>query len=124
MEKKNLKWKGNDVSLMECVENYGMVYTYDGEDFNGWCADGFDEDGVPNSFAPFWLDNNIIDDYFNDEGVAIAKMCGTTQDKMDYEWKMEALFCYYGSHEFVSGMYKPISKDELIAIIKDNWFGH
>ena len=42
MENNSNKWKGNDVSLSECIENYGMVYTYDGNNFNGWIAD---EDG-------------------------------------------------------------------------------
>ena len=26
MENNSNKWKGNDVSLSECIENYGMVY--------------------------------------------------------------------------------------------------
>ena len=68
MENNSNKWKGNDVSLSECIENYGMVYTYDGNDFNGWIADGVDKDGNITTFAPFWMDNNSIDDYFDKEG--------------------------------------------------------
>ena len=45
MENNSNKWKGNDVSLSECIENYGMVYTYDGNNFNGWIADEIDNDG-------------------------------------------------------------------------------
>ena len=87
MENNSNKWKGNDVSLSECIENYGMVYTYDGNDFNGWIADGVDKDGNITTFAPFWMDNNSIDDYFDKEGDEIANMCGTTPEEMDYEWK-------------------------------------
>ena len=71
MENNSNKWKGNDVSLSECIENYGMVYTYDGNDFNGWIADGVDKDGNITTFAPFWMDNNSIDDYFDKEGMRL-----------------------------------------------------
>ena len=125
MENNSNKWKGNDVSLSECIENYGMVYTYDGNDFNGWIADGVDKDGNITTFAPFWMDNNSIDDYFDKEGDEIANMCGTTPEEMDYEWKMDALMSYYGGYEFVSGMYTPLSKDELVELIKkDGWNGN
>ena len=116
-------WKGNDVSLSVCIEDYGMVYEYDGENFNGYVADSYDENNVPNSFAPFWMDNQSIDDYFADNGEEFAKMCGAKVEDMNYEWKMDALMAYYGSYEFISGMYKPISKDELVEIVKDNWQG-
>ena len=124
MEENKLKWKGYDASLSECIENYGMVYTYDGNDFNGWIADGVDKDGNITTFAPFWMDNNSIDDYFDDEGDEIANMCGTTPEEMDYEWKMDALMSYYGGYEFVGAMYTPLSKDELVDLIKkDGWRG-
>ena len=123
MDKENIKWKGQDISLMESIDEYGMVYQYDGEDFNGYIVDGYDENGIPSSFAPFWMDNQVIDDYFKDDGDAIARMCGTSQDEMDYEWKMDALMAYYGTSEFTSAMYYPISRDELIAKVSDNWFG-
>ena len=48
MENNSNKWKGNDVSLSECIEEYGMVYTYDGYEFNGWIADGVDKDDFYN----------------------------------------------------------------------------
>ena len=78
MKNNGNKWKGNDISLSECIEIYGMVYTYDGNEFNGWIADEIDKDGNITAFAPFWMDNNCIDDYFDDEGDKIADMCGTT----------------------------------------------
>lgn len=125
MEKKTTKWHGNDVSLSESINEYGMVYKYDGEDFNGWIADGYDNDGIPNSFAPFWMDNNCIDDYFKEDGKSIANVCGARVEEMDYEWKMDALIAYYGSYEFISGMYTPKSKEELIALIKEEgWNGN
>lgn len=125
MENNSNKWKGNDVSLSECIENYGMVYTYDGNDFNGWIADSVDENNIPSTFAPFWMDNDSIDDYFDDEGDEIANMCGTTPEEMDYEWKMDALMPYYGRYEFVSGMYSPLSKNELVNLInKEGWSGN
>ena len=118
MENNSNKWKGNDVSLSECIENYGMVYKYDGNEFNGWIADSVDENNIPSTFAPFWMDNDSIDGYFDDEGDEIANMCGTTPEEMDYEWKMDALMSHYGSDEFVSGMYSPLSKNELVELIK------
>ena len=125
MENNSNKWKGNDVSLSECIENYGMVYKYDGNEFNGWIADSVDENNIPSTFAPFWMDNDSIDDYFDDEGDEIANMCGTTPEEMDYEWKMDALMSYYGSYEFVSGMYSPLSKNELVNLInKEGWSGN
>lgn len=125
MENNSNKWKGNDVSLSECIENYGMVYKYDGNEFNGWIADSVDENNIPSTFAPFWMDNNSIDDYFDDEGDEIANMCGTTPEEMDYEWKMDALMSYYGRYEFVSGMYSPLSKNELVNLInKEGWSGN
>lgn len=125
MENNSNKWKGNDVSLSECIENYGMVYKYDGNEFNGWIADSVDENNIPSTFAPFWMDNDSIDDYFDDEGDEIANMCGTTPEEMDYEWKMDALISYYGCYEFVSGMYSPLSKNELVDLInKEGWSGN
>lgn len=125
MENNSNKWKGNDVSLSECIENYGMVYKYDGNEFNGWIADSVDENNIPSTFAPFWMDNDSIDDYFDDEGDEIANMCGTTPEEMDYEWKMDALMSYYGCYEFVSGMYSPLSKNELVNLInKEGWSGN
>ena len=125
MENNSNKWKGNDVSLSECIENYGMVYKYDGNEFNGWIADSVDENNIPSTFAPFWMDNDSIDDYFDDEGDEIVNMCGTTPEEMDYEWKMDALMSYYGSYEFVSGMYSPLSKNELVELIKkEGWSGN
>lgn len=125
MENNSNKWKGNDVSLSECIENYGMVYKYDGNEFNGWIADSVDENNIPSTFAPFWMDNDSIDDYFDDEGDEIANMCGTTPEEMDYEWKMDALMSYYGCYEFVSGMYSPLSKNELVDLInKEGWSGN
>ena len=125
MENNSNKWKGNDVSLSECIENYGMVYKYDGNDFNGWIADSVDENNIPSTFAPFWMDNDSIDDYFDDEGDEIANMCGTTPEEMDYEWKMDALMSYYPYYEFVSGMYSPLSKNELVELIKkEGWSGN
>ena len=122
MENNSNKWKGNDVSLSECIENYGMVYKYDGNEFNGWIADSVDENNIPSTFAPFWMDNDSIDDYFDDEGDEIANMCGTTPEEMDYEWKMDALMSYYGRYEFVSGMYSPLSKNELVDLINKEWW--
>lgn len=125
MENNSNKWKGNDVSLSECIEDYGMVYKYDGNEFNGWIADSVDENNIPSTFAPFWMDNDSIDDYFDDEGDEIANMCGTTPEGMDYEWKMDALMSYYGRYEFVSGMYSPLSKNELVNLInKEGWSGN
>ena len=125
MENNSNKWKGNDVSLSECIENYGMVDKYDGNEFNGWIADSVDENNIPSTFAPFWMDNDSIDDYFDDEGDEIANMCGTTPEEMDYEWKMDALMSYYGRYEFVSGMYSPLSKNELVNLInKEGWSGN
>lgn len=125
MENNKLMWKGTDASLSECLEEYGMIYTYDGEDFNGWVADGVDEDNIPNSFAPFWMDNNCIDEYFEDEGEKIAAMCGVKAEDMDYEWKMDALMSYYGSYEFISGMYVPKSKEELVELVRtEGWNGN
>ena len=89
MEENKLKWKGYDASLSECIENYGIVYQYDGNEFNGWIADGFDENGIPSTFAPFSVDNDDIDDYFDKNGDNIAIWCGTTPEEMDYEWKMD-----------------------------------
>lgn len=101
-----------------------MVYKYDGNEFNGWIADSVDENNIPSTFAPFWMDNDSIDDYFDDEGDEIANMCGTTPEEMDYEWKMDALMSYYGRYEFVSGMYSPLSKNELVELIKkEGWSG-
>lgn len=125
MENNSNKWKGNDVSLSECIENYRMVYKYDGNEFNGWIADSVDENNIPSTFAPFWMDNDSIDDYFDDEGDEIANMCGTTPEEMDYEWKMDALMSYYGRYEFVIGMYPPLSKNELVNLInKEGWSGN
>ena len=123
MEQNKLQWRGNDINMSESIECYGMVYTYDGDNFNGYAVIDTDEDGVPSEFAPIWMDNSVIDDYFADEGDAIAKMCGTTPQEMDYEWKFDALLSYYGSYEFIQEPYRPLTKDELIAKIKDNWFG-
>lgn len=120
----NVEWRGTDASLSVCINDYGMVYQFDGEDFNGWIVDEVDEDGNPISFAPFWMDTNVIDDYFADNGNDIASMCGTTPDEMDYEWKMDALIAYYGSYEFKDGMYKPKSVEELVELVKDNWVGY
>ena len=70
------------------------------------------------------MDNKCIDDYFDDEGDKIADMCGTTPEEMDYEWKMDALMSYYGGYEFVGAMYTPLSKDELVELIKkEGWNG-
>lgn len=125
MEKNEVKWSGNDASLSECLEEYGYVYKYDGENFNGWIVDGFDDNGIPNSFAPFWMDNDCIDDYFEDKGERIASMCGTTPEEMDYEWKMDALIAYYGSYEFTSAMYNPMTKEELVELIaEEGWNGN
>ena len=125
MKNNGNKWKGNDISLSECIEIYGMVDTYDGNEFNGWSADEIDKDGNITTFAPFWMDNNSIGDYFDKEGDEIANMCGTTPEEMDYEWKMDALMSYYGSYEFVSGMYSPLSKNELVELIKnEGWSGN
>ena len=125
MENNSNKWKGNDVSLSECIEEYGMVYTYDGDEFNGWIADGVDKDGIPSTFAPFSVDNDDIDDYFDKNGDNIAIWCGTTPEEMDYEWKMDALMSYYGGYEFVGAMYTPLSKDELVELIKkEGWNGN
>lgn len=119
------KWKGTDASLSVCLNDYGMIYTYDGENFNGWIADGVDKDGVPNSYAPFWMDNNCIDDYFEDNGKKIADMCGAKVEDMDYEWKMDALIAYYGGHEFIDAMYKPMAKEEVVELVKnDGWDGN
>lgn len=112
-------WKGNDPSLIECVDAYGLVYQYDGEDFRGYVSDCPTE-----SFAPFWIDNSCIDDYFAEEGDKIAAMCGVKQEDMDYEWKLSALISYYGLGEFVSGPYKPVSRDEVISIVKCDWCGN
>lgn len=120
------KWKGVDISLSESVNEFGMVYMYDGDNFNGYCAIGYnDDDGLPNEFATFALDNQSVDDYFEDDGDDIAKMCGVSQDEMDYEWKMDALFAYYGANEFVNfynGL--TLTTDEVISKVKDNWFGN
>ena len=130
MENNSNKWKGNDVSLSECIEEYGMVYTYDGDEFNGWIADGVDKDGNITTFAPFWMDNNCIDDYFDDEGDKIADMCGTTPEEMDYEWKMDALMSYYGGYEFVGAViYRRAVSGELEylivqSVVNNNWGKH
>ena len=60
MENNSNKWKGNDVSLSECIEEYGIVYQYDGNEFNGWIADGFDKNGIPSTFAPFSVDRKSV----------------------------------------------------------------
>lgn len=118
-------WKGNDVSLAESIYSYGMVYQYDGEDFNGYTAIEYDEDGKPTLFANFGLDNKTIDDYFDEDGDDIADMCGTTPNQMDYEWKMDALFSYYGVAEFISGYgTKGLTDKEVIKLIGNDWFGH
>lgn len=120
----NIKWKGNDISLSESVYDYGMVYEYDGNEFDGYCATRFNDDCLPTEFAHFSIDNQSIDDYFEEVGDDIAKMCGVSQDEMDYEWKMDALFSYYGANEFVG--YYPnsvLTTDEVISKVKDNWFG-
>lgn len=125
MEYNDVKWKGNDASLSVCLEDYGMVYKYDGENFEGWVTGSLDEEGRPNTFTPFWMDNNCIDDYFADKGKEIAKMCGEDLDKMDYEWKMDALMSYYGSYEFTSDMYFQMSKEKLVELIKkEGWNGN
>lgn len=119
------KWKGNDISLSESVDEYGFVYKYDGNEFDVYCAIGYHVDGLPREFAHFFIDNKAIDDYFEDEGEEIVKMCGASQDDMDYEWKMDALLSYYGAYEFVNlyneGVY---TKDEIIVKVKNNWFGN
>lgn len=118
------KWKGNDISLAESIYGYGMVYQYNGEDFNGYAAVEYNDDGVPIIFVEFGLDNRTIDDYFEEDGDDIAEMCGTTPNKMDYEWKMDALFSYYGVAEFTSSYgSKELTDKELINLIGDNWFG-
>lgn len=118
------KWKGNDISLAESIYGYGMVYQYNGEDFNGYAAVEYNSDGVPTIFVEFGLDNRTIDDYFEEDGNDIAEMCGTTPNKMDYEWKMDALFSYYGVAEFTSSYgSKELTDKELINLIGDNWFG-
>lgn len=127
MEYNDVKWKGNDASLSVCLEDYGMVYKYDGENFEGWVTDGLDKEGRPNTFAPFWMDNDCIDEYFDfeDNGEKIAKMCGVTPEEMDYEWKMDALMAYYGSYEFTSAMYSQMTKEELVELIKkEGWNGN
>ena len=118
-------WKGNDVSLAESLYGYGMVYQYDGNDFNGYTAVEYDEDGLPSLFANFGLSNRTIDDYFDEEGDKIADMCGTTPNQMDYEWKMNALFSYYGVGEFTSSYgTKELTDKEVIKLIGNDWFGH
>ena len=118
-------WKGNDVSLAESLYGYGMVYQYDGNDFNGYTAVEYDEDGKPSLFANFGLSNRTIDDYFDEEGDKIADMCGTTPSQMDYEWKMDALFSYYGVGEFTSSYgTKGLTDKEVIKLIGNDWFGH
>ena len=118
------KWKGNDVSLVESVYEYGMVYQYNGEDFNGYAAVEYDNNGNPTHFVEFGLDNRTIDDYFDEDGDDIANMCGTKPSEMDYEWKMDVLFSYYGIGEFISGYgSKEITDKELIKLIGTNWFG-
>lgn len=118
------KWKGNDISLAESIYGYGMVYQYNGENFNGYAAVEYNDDGVPTIFVEFGLDNRTIDDYFEEDGNDIAEMCGTTPNKMDYEWKMDALFSYYGVAEFTSSYgSKELTDKELISLIGDNWFG-
>lgn len=125
MEYNDVKWKGSEASLSECIEEYGMVYKYDGENFNGWVTDGLDEDGRPKTFAPFWMDNDCINDYFAEKGKEIAKMCGADPNEMDYEWKMDALMAYYGSYEFTSAMYSQMTKEELVELIKEEgWNGN
>lgn len=123
MRKNNeIKWKGNDVDMMTCVNDYGLVYQHNGDDIDGYAAFDYDEDGIPSKFAPIWISHDTIDDYFKEDGTAIAAMCGVKPEEMDYEWKFDAMLSYYGSHEFYGGN-KIITKDELIEEIKDNWFG-
>lgn len=118
-------WKGNDVSLAESIYGYGMVYQYNGEEFNGYAAVDYNEDGIPTLFAKFGLDNRTIDEYFDNEGDEIADMCGTTPSQMDYEWKMDALFSYYGVAEFTSSYgSKELTDKEVIKTIGNDWFGH
>ena len=125
MEYNDVKWKCNDASLSVCLEDYGMVYKYDGENFEGWVTDGLDEEGRPKTFVPFWMDNDCIDDYFAEKGKEIAKMCGADPNEMDYEWKMDALMAYYGSYEFTSAMYSQMTKEELVELIKkEGWNGN
>ena len=121
----NIKWKGNDISLSESVNRYGIVYKYDGNDFDGYCAIGFDDNCLPTEFVHFSIDNQVIDDYFEEDGDEIAKMCGISQGEMDYEWKMDALFSYYGANEFADlWRTSPLTTDYVIANVKDNWFGN
>lgn len=121
----NIKWKGNDISLSESVNVFGMVYKYDGNDFDGYCAIGFDDNCLPTEFVHFSIDNQVIDDYFEEDGDEIAKMCGVLQDEMDYEWKMDALFSYYGANEFVVYHSNSVlTTNEVISKVKDNWFGN
>lgn len=125
MKYNDVKWKGSDASLSVCIEEYGMVYKYDGENFNGWVTDGLDKEGRPKTFAPFWIDNDCIDDYFAEEGKEIAKTCGADPNEMDYEWKLDALMAYYGSYEFTSAMYSQMTKEELVELIKkEGWNGN
>lgn len=119
----NNQWKGNDASISECLDEYGMVYKYDGENFKVWTNTEIGDDGIPTTFQKFSIDNKTIDDYFEDDGEDIARMCGTSQDDMDYEWKLDAMLSYYGASEFVDYDDSGISKDELYEKIVDNWFG-
>lgn len=118
------KWKGNDVSLAESVYGYGMVYQYNGDDFNGYAAVEYDDNGNPIRFVEFGLDNRTVDDYFDEDGDEIGEMCGVKPSEMDYEWKMDALFSYYGIGEFTSSYgSKEITDKELIKLIGSDWFG-
>lgn len=117
------KWKGNDLSINECLDEYNMVYQYNGVDFHVWVATEFDDNGFPTIFQPFSISNRTIDDYFEDDGDDIAKMCGVSQDEMDYEWKLDAMLSYYSIAEFVVTDNNIKSRDELYEMICDNWFG-
>lgn len=123
MEKTNkINWKGNDVDMMTCVNEYGFVYQHNGEDIYGYSAIDYEEDGTPSKFASVWTSHDIIDDYFEEDCIAISGMCGVKPEEMDYEWKFDAMLSYYGASEFFDDC-NIITKDELIEKIKDNWIG-
>lgn len=124
MKNNQIKWKGNDTSLMECLNSYGCVYKCTDDGFSGYIAYSVNINDNTNWFSPFSIDKSEIDDYFEDEGVEIAKICGVTPDEMDYEWKMDALLSYYGAVEFLPSVFKRLSTDDVFNIVKDDWFGN
>lgn len=117
------EWRGNDLSLSECLDEYGMVYSYNGKEFDIWCGYEFDDDGIANKFINIWMDNSTIDDYFEKDGEHISSICGVTPYEMDYEWKMDALLSYYGCVEFIGYGNKVLSKDEVYTMVRDKWSG-